>query len=267
MLTRNFRADPFIRNSHGSSPIHLAIAKGHKKVVEELLDYRKDLVSSYNNNIGWLPIHTAAVYKQLECLNVLIKYKANVMEQTRETKMSANCLTPIHLVTYMKLQRKTTRIRESEAVTRNFSRSISYPGDQNYVEESVPEDDNTKACIDILLANLPQERLAIIDDHKNGTVLHCLAACDHFEGVKLILNEPFNHPPDIENSNGVTPLLMALNLRSLRSAKEILHFDVDCEKVQPDGRELTPLQLLILEASSITQNHLDIVKMILDKGT
>ena len=83
--------------------------KGHKKVVEALLDNQEKLVSSYNDKTGWFPIHTAAFHKQLECLNVLIKYKANVMEPTRESEMSANCFTPIHLVTDKKIQRKTTR--------------------------------------------------------------------------------------------------------------------------------------------------------------
>ena len=222
MLIRNFRADPFMRNSHGSSPIHLAISNGHTKVVEDLLSYKRELTSSFNDKTGWFPIHTAAFYKKVDCLLVLIKYGASVMEKTRESELSTDCLTPFHLATFMQLQKKSTIIREREEVRRNFTRSLSQPGDEDFIREATPEDDSTKACTDVLLASLPQEAIAVVDDNKYGTVLHCLAACDHYEGVKLILEEPFLHPPDIENSKGVTPLLMALNLRSLKSAKELL---------------------------------------------
>ena len=82
----------------------------------------------------------------------------------------------------------------------------------------------------------------------------------------MITRPPFNHPPDPVNFDGVTPLLTALNLRSLESALALLEFEVDVNRPHAYNH-LTPMQLLLVKASSIKDIHLDIVVKLLSKGS
>lgn len=268
MLIKNCRADPFVKNFSGSSPIHLAIAKDHKKVIECLLTYRPGLIQSTNDKNGWYPIHIAAYFKRVQCLAVLVKANADIMQLTEE-KEGLPRYSTFHLAVDSQLKRKSVILRSPLEIQENLIRSISRSGkgDSNDHEENeVDEDDiRTRETVDFLLSRLPSKELVIADDFKHGTILHCLAAINHSEGVRQITQHPFNHPPDLPNSEGITPFMKALDLRSLESALELLDCEININRVHPISN-LLPLQILLLKASSIHDVHLQIVDKLLAKG-
>ena len=77
------------------------------------------------------------------------------------------------------------------------------------------------------MENLKEKNIATIDDEHNGTVLHCLAALNHEEGVEKILQEPYNHSVNVLNDKGDTPLTMALQFGSLECVNKLLDNDAE----------------------------------------
>ena len=226
LLLNNCKADSSIKNNSGSSPIHLAVAKGHMKVVECLLSKKPSLVHSLNENNGWFPIHTAAYFRQTECLKVLIQFGASVLQITEKIPSSDTLYTPFHLATYTQIKRRMTVLKSPTEITRNLIRSISSPKEQEDLEDL--EENTIHEFLNVLLNNLPDRALDVMYVGSHGSILHCLAASNHSTGVELICDKPYCHPPDTPNSDGISPLLMALELRALDSALVLLGMTPQC---------------------------------------
>merc|ERR1719499_481942 len=111
-----------------------------------------------------------------------------------------------------------------------------------------------------------KEQSIVKVDYPKGSILHCFCSIDYVKGVRTILGYPFNHPPDIKNTEETTPLILALSIGHLLSAKEILQYDVDVSYLCPQASYMTPLQLLIKQALVITPLHVEVVQLLLDKG-
>ena len=266
VLVNQCRANPSIKTKNGSSPIHLAIAEGHHKIVDTLLTSRKNLISSMNDKTGWFPLHTAAYYKQEECINILVRFGADVLQPTEEisgTFFHLASTSTFHLAAHKQLSHNLTTIKRKDTVNRHIKRSVSDRGDSNTGDAE--ESPCSKTIIDSLLKHLKPKQMMIIDEGNYGSILHVLSGIDHYEGVKIITSSPFNHPVNILNSHGISPLLMALEARSLQSALELLKHDVDISLKHPT-LDQTPLQILLQKASSIQDVHLSIVQLLLNKG-
>ena len=85
------------RDLDGSRPLHCAVWKGHRHVVEYLLSVGAD-VKAHNDNEHWgtTPLHAAAHANQAEIAQLLIAYGADVNATDR------NGQTPLHHTTYHK---------------------------------------------------------------------------------------------------------------------------------------------------------------------
>ena len=216
-----------------------------------------------NDKSGWYPIHTAAYYKQDECINVLVKHGADVLQPTEKILESTAVFSTFHLTAYTQLKHNLSTIKKRETMDRHLKRSYSDKGDFNRVDNI--DRFQTKSTVDVLLKHLLSKTVQIIDEGNYGTILHVLSGIDHYEGVKKLTGSPFYHPVDILNSHGISPLLMALETRSLRSAAALLEYDVNIFIVHPT-LDQSPLQILLQKASSIQDVHLEIVEKLLRKG-
>ncbi|KAJ5460318.1 uncharacterized protein N7458_001870 [Penicillium daleae] len=69
-------------NQHGQSPLWLAARRGHREIVEILLDHRADI--EIRNPVGLTPLMIAAREGQCEATKVLLDRGANCEAQTRD---------------------------------------------------------------------------------------------------------------------------------------------------------------------------------------
>ena len=76
-------ASPRITNCQGSSPIHVALARGHRDLVQILLAHTPSLVTSFNTKNGFHPLHTAALYRDRESVGLLLQAGAMIDQDTQ----------------------------------------------------------------------------------------------------------------------------------------------------------------------------------------
>jgi len=99
------------RDADGSTPLHCAIWKGHRIVVEYLLANGAD-VNAQNNNEHWgtTPLHAAAHANQAEIARMLIACGAAV----NATDMNGK--SPLHHTTFHKAKAAAKVLQENGAV-------------------------------------------------------------------------------------------------------------------------------------------------------
>ena len=272
-------ADPTIRNNNGSSPIHLAISQKREELVRILLDHSPQLVSSYNTKNGFYPLHTAALYRERGIAGVLLEAGARVEQDTEVTDISPASLSVFHLAANEFAKVKTRRIKDRDEVERRMThvmekkrKSLSRSevdckkcgGPEEVKEDCDKLKERTLKMLEFLLSNSVKAQLTK-HNYSKGSLLHCFCSVDFYDGVKQLLDPPCLHPPDLPDSQGITPLLLALGLGHLASAKELLSHKVDASIIHP-SQHLSPLQLLIKQALTIGPLHLEVVQLLLDQG-
>ena len=247
------QADPNIRNNAGSTPIHSAIVNKSKDIVEALLEHDSSLVNSFNSFNGFYPLHTAAFYRLYDISKVLIEYGASVDQDTELTEVSQNSLTVFHLASD-----KLSKIRTGRVIDR-----LEVEKDDSHEIDQLKQETHS-----LLIMYLSKLRRIQIEktNHSKGSLLHVLCSVDFHDGVRTILAAPYYHPPDLLNTVGMTPLVVALSAGNIRSAKELLFYDVNVNFICPHPFHMTALQLLIKQALIITPLHLEVVQLLLDKG-
>jgi len=277
-------ADPGARHLNGSSPIHLAISQGRLEVVAILVGHTPSLVDSYNNKNGFYPLHTASLHKAKEIAKVLVYAGAKVEQNTEVTKISPAPLTVFHLAVAEFAKIKTKRIKDRAEVERRMtnvmearvslrlktlSRASTTDCKKCGGEEERKEDcdqlkERTLEMLEFLMSRMPESSVTFCD-YSKGSLLHCFCSVDWSPGVATLLSPTFQHPPDPRDRQGVTPLLLALSLGHLASARELLAHPINASLVHPIQR-LAPLQMLIKHALTITTLHLEVVQLLLDQS-
>ena len=272
-------ADSSIQNNNGSSPIHLAISQKREELVRILLDHSPQLVSSYNTKNGFYPLHTAAYHLELGIAGVLLEAGSKVEQDTEVTEISPASLSVFHLAANEFAKVKTRKIKDRAEVERRMTyvmekkrKSLSRSevdckrcgGPEEVKEDCDKLKERTLKMLEYLLSNMEKTQLTNYN-YSKGSLLHCFCSVDFFGGVKQLLGPPYLHPPDLPDGQGITPLLLALSLGHLSSAKEILAHEVDVSLIHP-SQHLTPLQLLIKQALTIGSLHLEVVQLLLDQG-
>ena len=71
---------PAIIDKDRRSPIHNAIICGHHEIVEFLVEYDGSLISSIDGSNNEYPLHAAVYMKNSECILVLLKHGADVLQ-------------------------------------------------------------------------------------------------------------------------------------------------------------------------------------------
>jgi hypothetical protein len=102
--------------------------------------------------------------------------------------------------------------------------------------------DSTFELLDQLLANLQPDRFCVTDDSNLGSVLHYFAAINYARGIEKLASAPYNHPPDMTNEMGQTPVLIGIQHQSMEAVLQLLDFDIDVNRSCPPLAKLTPLQ-------------------------
>ena len=74
------------------------------------------------------------------------------------------------------------------------------------------------------------------EDYTKESVLHVFATVDYHNGVEVVLDSPYKHSPDLLNSDEITPLLVAVSHCNLKSAREILNYQVNVKHLHPKHR-------------------------------
>ena len=80
---------PSIKDNDGTSPIHVAIFHGHHEIVEFLVEYDGSLISCLDERTNCYPLHWAVFKKKSECVLVLLKHGADVLQHDPEFKRNS----------------------------------------------------------------------------------------------------------------------------------------------------------------------------------
>ena len=203
------RASGRCLNIKDLAPVHLAVAEGHTDILEILLEHDQDLVRCVSPFTGLYPLHVAAVHRQIACAALLLQYGARVTQLTDEMPVDpSNRFTVFHLAAYKVAGR---RLKQYNARVRVESTTILLESPTATDEEE--EERRTFEMLDMCMEQLPPEPVRIVIDSRFGSVLHYFAAINYVAGIEMITAAPYNHPPDVLNMSGYSPLLIGLNNR------------------------------------------------------
>jgi hypothetical protein len=197
----------------------------------------------------------------VKCASKLIEFGAIVTQPTSELpKQHVDCCTAFHLAARTLAHERQLLVVKSTAKVISESPSM--------LTES--KESQTYKMLDLLLAKLPLEKLSIIVDDDLGSVLHYLAAVDHLAGIRKLVGAPYNHPYDILNNRGDTPLLMGIQSYSWSAVFQLLDLDVDVNR-RYGSRQQTALQFITLdwlatEDKAIKGDLARVMAKLFDKG-
>ena len=76
MFITKFGLNVNIRDALGSTPLHLAAARGLYKMVQVLLDHGAD-INNAETKTGWTPLHAAAAHNDVKVVQLLLDRGAN----------------------------------------------------------------------------------------------------------------------------------------------------------------------------------------------
>jgi ankyrin repeat protein len=257
------------QNSSVSPPIHLAILGDHRDILKVLLDHDPSLVSCVDPANGFYPLHTAAKNLQKKCAELLIEHGAMVNQLTVPREVGTHQDSVFHLaartIVAQSLEKEKNMTFLRGQIIENQSQVIE--GQLRLMKEKNIQEQTNFAILDLFLKHLPRERIKDdVTDGQSRSLIHYFAIINYATGIKTLASAPFLHPPDLLDHEGKSPLLVALNMKSLNAVQQLLEYDVDVERLDPKLK-LTPFQLLFLDELRVKEDHLEIVDKLLEKGT
>jgi ankyrin repeat protein len=200
-------ANANILNKYDSSPLHLVAEHGHSDIIKMLLQYGAvSTCLNQPNFIGFYPLHSAARGLHMECAAILLEHGALITQLSTD-----ECSTVFHAaaITFVEKRLRQTSIN---------------------AEEMVHLKKRTHEMLDLLMAYLQQEdHFSVIFNWGLGTVLHCFAAVDYATGIRHLAGAPYNHPSDLKNISGKTPLGLAMEMQSYTAILQLLDLDVEIQ--------------------------------------
>jgi hypothetical protein len=107
--------------------------------------------------------------------------------------------------------------------------------------------------------------LGLSKNQKFGSLLHYFAALGDASVIQKLLWKHIGYPPDLENTAGYTPLLVALHRTHEDIILQLLKYEVDVNKKDPTTK-LTPLQLLCEKEFRNSPRCGEIIDKLLQKG-
>jgi ankyrin repeat protein len=193
-----------------------------KALVEALLQRGANVNACQND--GKSPMLLAATDGCSDILKLLLEHGAVV------PKEYSACSSMFHLaVRSLVLERleqnkygKTTTTSQDMAPASSQNRTFEY--------------------LDQLLANLQPDTFRVTLDSNLDSVLHYFAAINYARGIEKLASAPYNHPPDLTNKEGQTPVLIGIQCQSIEAVLQLLDFDIDVNRSCPPLAKLTPLQ-------------------------
>ena len=173
------------RDSHGYTPLHLAVERGHFSVCELIIANIQDI--NPKDNYGITPLHLAASWGQVNIYNFIIKnvHNKNPGDSYRTT--------PLHLVA------ENGNIDISKLIIKNVS--DKNPGDVNGITPLHKAAHKGHLDIFKLIFETVQDKNPTDNDHI--TPLYVAAECGHLDICKLIIVNIQNKNPEVPI--GTTP--------------------------------------------------------------
>lgn len=77
LILTNYKVDVNYANSHGNTPLHIAIKNENFKVILNILKYATGLRINAQNNVGDTPLHLAVYTKDLGIIGIILEYGAD----------------------------------------------------------------------------------------------------------------------------------------------------------------------------------------------
>jgi ankyrin repeat protein len=223
------------------------------------MNHNSSLLNIVNPQTGYNPLHTAVSALQIDSVRALLEYGAVVTQPTAElAQKPGERSTAFHLATKKLALERLAQEKDKREV------SCSQDSLSKNTESS------THKMLDLLLANLPSVKVDIVVDSELGSILHYFAAMDYVKGIRQLAAAPYHHPPDIENQDGATPLLLAIRSNSFDAIKQLLELEVNVQRTYSKGQQ-TALRLIAqewLESNDETTIHEIpiIVNKLVEKG-
>jgi ankyrin repeat protein len=122
--------------------------------------------------------------------------------------------------------------------------------------------------LDLFMANLHElgTQLRVVVDSVVGSVLHYFAAIDYAKGIQQLASEPHNHPPDLRNDEGDTPLQVAIKSHSFAAVLQLLALGVDIEYPGWSALQIITQEWLNTDDEDIKVNHAVVMDKLFKKG-
>ncbi|TNK94291.1 hypothetical protein OUY_02205 [Wolbachia endosymbiont of Leptopilina clavipes] len=215
--------------SDSKKPIHVAAKEGYQEIVDFFLGKRMRVDDADNDK--WTPLHYAAAYNHLELSKFLVGQRANIEAKNKDNK------TPLDL-----------------ACKRNHMKMV------DFLAQAKLDQDLITAAAEGSLQTVKNliERGADIEakDEKGWTPLHYAARYNHLELCEFLLGQHANI--EAKNKNNKTPLDLA---------RERNHMEIVSSLMQPQlGQKMTAVaeetiqkvKNLIEQSANIEAKDMDI---------
>jgi Ankyrin repeats (3 copies) len=245
-------ADARCLNHKCDGPVHVAVRHGRADLLAILLQHDPGLVDQVNWRTGYSPLHYAAACLEVECAARLLRCGASVTQLTEVGETGGQRCSVLHLAA-----RTVAANQLPQHYTQNVTKIIVQ---KSHKERKTDEEkQRTKEILDLFLAELPQDKCAVIDDSQVGSILHYFAAVNYVYGIRMLASAPFNHPPDMPNQSGHTPVMVGILTNSLDAVLQLLDFDIDLTRKCPLPPKLPPMgkKLSSIENQKARGNHRD----------
>ena len=230
-------ANQSARNEDDQMALHVAVQNGYVECVQCLLTIGEALVIDVPDGESCTPLHLAALYNKLDCLELLIAKGAN------RAACENSGLTPLHL-----------------AVRHGYVKSVRLllTGSGRDVIDMTDEDGctalhfaamyNKPACIELLVDHNAQ--LEIKDDY-GYTPLHCAAHYGHERCVRLLVDNGANK--EAWNDEGLTALHIVSQNGHADCVQLLIQYGASMEAIEEED---SPLHLAAINDYPECARHL-----------
>ncbi|XP_057661221.1 uncharacterized protein LOC130896874 [Diorhabda carinulata] len=260
-----------VENIFGETPLYVAIYSNSKDVIEYLLavDINLDINRKYTASENTL-LHEAVLYNDVDIV-VLLKRKGHLVNIR-----NAKGLTPLHIAIANKYRNiiasLITGIDDLEVDLLHYAaennafqiadllpkQQLNQKDSDGYTPLFLAVKNKSKGMFDFLI----EADADIRDTDKDGnTLLHCAAFEGNFEAAVVLVEK--NHPINVENLNGETPLhrLMASTIER-NSAINIIKLLLDHgHRIDIEDKSGNTLLHYACKLNAI-----DVIKILLDKN-
>lgn len=203
------KADKNLQTQNVPSPLNLAATAGHITIVRYLIVVGAD-VNSQDLRYGRTPLHRAAAQGHIEILNLVISAKAH--KDVRDLKGN----TPLHLAVKYGYTEIVRRLLDANADIN----IMNYRGQRP---------------LDLVRGSNSNQ---IISLFKKETPLHFAIREDRLHSLRDLLNRGRVNR-NAPNTDGDTPLHLAVQLKAMNSISCLLAYDVNLNDLNKKG--MTPL--------------------------
>ncbi len=233
------------KDKEGYTAIYDAAARGHKDVVELLINKGAEInihvdIEAKNSGL-WTPLQTAVRHNQASVVELLISKGANVNTKDKWG------FSPLHTAAKHNYNGVAEHLIEKGA-----DLNARNQWDQTPLHIAAKRDN--KLVAELLIAKGADINARGID---NETALHRAVGGGHTDVTRLLLANGAD--TEAKCKWGATPLLWAAYSGQTATAGLLIEHGADIEAKMPDG-ETTPL------LRAISQGNLDTVALLLDKG-